>query len=91
MLKKIDQKMLGTLTVLGASVMWAIEPILAKLSYQNTDFINTFAARTIFAFVIIAVYVVVFKTKNIIVKKKYITKLIYISIAATHFADLIYI
>ncbi len=91
MLKKIDKKMLGTLTVLGASVMWSIEPILAKLSYQNTDFINTFAARTIFAFAIIAVYVGVFKTKNIIVKRQYIPKLIYISIAATLFADLIYI
>jgi drug/metabolite transporter (DMT)-like permease len=91
MSKKIDKKIFGTLTVLGASVMWAIEPILAKLSYQNTDFINTFAARTIFASVIIAVYVIVFKIKHLPVKKQYIPKLIYVSLIATLFADLIYI
>ncbi|MGB3478858.1 MAG: DMT family transporter [bacterium] len=91
MSQRIDKKMLGTLTVLGASMMWAIEPILVKLSYQNTDFINTFATRTIFAFVIIAVYVIVFKTKQLPVKKQHIPKLIYVSLIATLFADLIYI
>lgn len=91
MLKKTDRKMLGTLAVLGASMMWAIEPILAKLSYQTTDFINTFATRTIFAFAIIAMYVIIFKTKHLPVKKQHIPKLIYISLIATLFADLIYI
>lgn len=72
-------------------MMWAIEPILAKLSYQTTDFINTFATRTIFAFAIIAMYVIIFKTKHLPVKKQHIPKLIYISLIATLFADLIYI
>ena len=56
--------------------MWAVEPVLAKLSYQNTDFINTFALRTIFALVIIAIYILIFKTKHIIVKRHYLPKLI---------------
>ena len=71
--------------------MWAIEPILAKLSYQDTDFINTFAMRTLFAFIIISIYVLVFKAKYIIVKRQYIPKLIYLSLVATLFADLMYI
>jgi drug/metabolite transporter (DMT)-like permease len=91
MLSKYDNKVLGTIAVLGASIMWAIEPVFAKLSYQTTDFLNTFAMRTIFAFIIITVYVLVFKTNHIIVKRRFIPKLIYISIAATLFADLMYI
>ena len=90
-LKSMDKKTLGVLVVLGASVMWAIEPILAKLSYQTTDFLNTFATRTIFAFIIISVYVFLTNRKNIIVKKEYIPKLLYVSLAATLFADLMYI
>ena len=85
------EKILGTIVVLGASIMWAVEPILAKLSYQNTDFMNTFASRTLFAFIIIAAYCLIFKTKFIIVKKQYLPKLIYLSIAATLFADFVYI
>lgn len=91
MLYKLGDKLLGTIAILVASIMWAIEPIFAKLSYRNADFINTFAARTIFAFIFIALYVLVFKTKHIIVKRKYIPKLIYLSLAATLFADLMYI
>ncbi|MGB3341935.1 MAG: DMT family transporter [bacterium] len=91
MIHKLDNKVLGTISVLGASIMWAIEPILAKLSYQSADFMNTFAMRTVFAFIIITVYVLVFKTKYIIVKRQFLSKLIFLSIAATLFADLMYI
>ena len=91
MSNKFDNKTLGIISVLGASIMWAIEPILAKLSYQSTDFINTFAMRTVFALMIITVYVLIFKTKYIIVKRRFLPKLIYLSIAATLFADLMYI
>jgi drug/metabolite transporter (DMT)-like permease len=91
MINKRHNKALGTVSVLGASIMWAIEPILAKLSYQSADFMNTFAMRTVFAFIIITVYVLVFKTKYIIVKRQFLPKLIFLSIAATLFADLMYI
>ncbi len=86
----IDEKTLGVLVVLGASIMWAIEPILAKLSYQTSDFLNTFATRTLFCFVTILIFLI-FKKENFRVNKKYIPKLIYISFAATLFADLTYI
>jgi drug/metabolite transporter (DMT)-like permease len=71
--------------------MWAIEPIFAKLSYQTTDFLNTFATRTIFCLAIISIYVFFTNKKKFIVKREYLPKLIYISLVATLFADLMYI
>jgi drug/metabolite transporter (DMT)-like permease len=90
-LKKIDRKTLGVCVILSASVMWAIEPICAKLSFRSGNFLDTFATRTIFAFIVIAIYVFLTNKKNIIVKSEYIPKLLYLSLAATLFADLIYI
>jgi drug/metabolite transporter (DMT)-like permease len=86
-----NRKRLGVLSILGASIMWAIEPIFAKLSYQNADFLHTFAGRTIFCLLIIFLYVFFTDKKIFIVNKKYLPKLIYISLVATLFADLIYI
>ncbi len=71
--------------------MWAIEPIFAKLSYQTTNFLNTFATRIIFCLLIIAIYLLLSKKKNFFVQREYIPKLIYVSLAATLFADLMYI
>jgi len=86
----INKKRLGVFSVLGASIMWATEPILAKLSYQMTNFLSTFATRTIFALMIIATYMFFVKRRNLSVRQDYLPKLIYISLAATLFADLIY-
>lgn len=90
-LKIINKKTIGVLVVLGASVMWAIEPILAKLSYQTTDFLNTFATRTIFCLIVISIYVFITNKRNFAVKREYLPKLIYLSLVATLFADLMYI
>lgn len=87
----IDKKSIGVLAVLGASVMWAIEPILAKLSYQTTDFLNTFATRIIFCLIIITGYVLLTNKGNFGFKKTQLFWLIYLSLIATLFADLIYI
>ncbi|HEC87914.1 MAG TPA: DMT family transporter [Thermoplasmata archaeon] len=81
----------GIIAVLGASIMWAVEPLFAKISYRTTDFLSTFATRTIFALLVIAVYLFIIDKKLFVLKKRYIPKLIYISLAATLFADLFYI
>jgi len=86
-----NRKTLGVLSILGASIMWAIEPIFAKLSYQTTDFLNTFATRTIFCLAIISIYVFFTNKKKFSVKREYLPKLIYVSLVATLFADLMYI
>jgi drug/metabolite transporter (DMT)-like permease len=87
----ISKKTIGVTVVLGASIMWAIEPIMAKLSYQTTDFLNTFATRSVFSLLTITVYLLLVKRKTISVEKKHLPKLIYVSLVATLFADLMYI
>jgi len=86
----MSKKNLGVAVVLGASIMWAVEPILAKLSYHTTDFLNTFATRSVFSLLTITAYLLI-KRKTFYVEKKYLSKLIYVSLAATLFADLMYI
>ncbi|MGB7054515.1 MAG: DMT family transporter, partial [bacterium] len=87
----ISKKTIGVIVVLGASIMWAIEPIMAKLSYQTTDFLNTFATRSVFSLLTITAYLLLVKRKTFSVEKKHLPKLIYISLVATLFADLMYI
>jgi drug/metabolite transporter (DMT)-like permease len=86
-----NRKTIGITAVLGASVMWALEPIFAKLSYQVTDYLNTFALRTIFCFIVILIYVLITQRKHMLVKRKDLPSLVYLSLVSTLFADLLYI
>ena len=79
------------IVVLCASIMWAVEPILAKLSYGSTDYLSTFATRSIFCLLTISAYLFLTKCSPLSVERKYLPKLVYVSLAATLFADLIYI
>ncbi len=80
----------GVLVVLLASVMWAIEPIMVKLSYQSTDVLNTYGTRAIFCLMTISGYLLLTRT-GVAVRARYVPKLIYVSLAATLFADLMYV
>ena len=86
----MNQKTIGVLSILAASIMWAIEPILAKLSYGNSNFLQTSAIRAIFVALTALIYVVVTNKGNLKVNKRQITTLTYIAVVATLFADLIY-
>lgn len=86
----MNKKHIGILAVLFASAMWAIEPILAKLSYRNSDFLHTSAIRAIFVTLTALVYVAITNKANLKIKKQQLPKLIYIAIAGTLFADLMY-
>lgn len=88
--KFVNNKYVGVLAILLASIMWAIEPIFAKLSYQNSDFIQTSAIRAIFAALIALVYVVVTNGANLRVNKQQLPTLVYIAIVGTLFADFMY-
>jgi drug/metabolite transporter (DMT)-like permease len=85
-----SKKTTGVIAILGASIMWALEPIFAKLSFQSTDFYNTFGTRVIFCILIITIYVFLTNPKNLSVKNKELKWLIYLSITATLFADFVY-
>jgi len=86
----MDLKKTGVLAILGASLMWAIEPICAKLAYRNSDFLQTSAIRAIVVALIAIVYVIFTGKANLRVTKKQLPKLVYIAIAGTLFADLLY-
>jgi len=86
----VNSKHIGVTITLLASVMWAIEPIFAKLSYQNSDFIQTSAIRAIFAALTALIYVGITNKANLRISKKQIPTLLYIAVVGTLFADFMY-
>ncbi len=83
-------KTIGMLATLGASIAWALEPIFAKLSYRNADFLETSTVRAIFVTLIALTYAFITNKRNLKVNKKQFSILVYIALAGTLFADLIY-
>lgn len=86
----MDSKKTAVLAILGASLMWSIEPIFAKLAYANSDFIQTSGIRAIVVAITALLYVLLTGKKNLKVRKSEIPKFVYIGIAGTVFADLLY-
>jgi len=86
----MDSKKTAVLAILGASLMWSVEPIFAKLAYENSDFIQTSGIRAIVVAITALLYVLLTGKKNLKVRKSEIPKFVYIGIAGTVFADLLY-
>jgi len=86
----VNQKTFGILAILGASFIWALEPILVKMSYYNSDFLHTSAIRSLLVAIIALVYVFVANKGNFNVNKKQLSALFYIAFAATVLAELLY-
>src|SRR3989344_7589308 len=86
----MDAKKIGVLAVLGASIMWALESIFAKLAYGNADFLQTSVIRAIVVALTAAIYVIFTNRSQFQVTKKQIPKLIYLGIVGTVIADLLY-
>jgi uncharacterized membrane protein len=53
----MDAKKTGILAILGASLMWAVEPVFAKLAYANSDHLKTSAIRAIVVALVALLYV----------------------------------
>lgn len=87
----MNPKTIGVLAILGASVMWAIEPIFAKLSYANSNFLETSAIKVFVVAFIALTYVFSTNNGNLRINKKQFSTLLYIAIVATLFAELIYL
>jgi drug/metabolite transporter (DMT)-like permease len=86
----MDAKKTGVLAILGASLMWSVEPVFAKLAYENSDFLQTSGIRAIVVAVTALLYVFLTNKGNLRVTKKQLPKLVYIGIAGTVIADLLY-
>jgi len=84
-------KTIGILATLGASIAWAFEPIFAKLSYRNANFLETSTVRAVLVALIALSYVFVTNKGNLKVNRKQFSILVYIALAGTLFADLMYL
>lgn len=83
-------KYVGVLAVLLAGVMWAIEPILAKLSFQNSDFLHTLAIRAIFVTLTAFVYGALTSKAEFRINKQQFSALVFIAFVANFFGDIAY-
>ena len=70
--------------------MWALEPVFAKLAYVSSDYLQTSAIRAIVVALTAFLYVFFTGRRNLKVTKRQLSKLIYLAIAGTIFADLLY-
>ncbi len=88
----MKNKTIGIIAILLASIMWAIEPIFVKLSYQTSDFVQTNTIRAIFALLVAFVYILIKrKPKDLKLSKKDVAPVVYIALVAALFADFMYI
>ena len=86
----MDKKRIGVLAIVGASVMWAIEPIFAKLAYANSSVVQTSAFRAILVTVVALIYALSTNVKNIKISKKEFSVIFYIAVVGTLVADLLF-
>jgi drug/metabolite transporter (DMT)-like permease len=86
----MDAKKTGVLAILAASLMWAIEPVLAKLAYRNADFLQTSGIRAIVVTLVALSYVLLTRQGSLKVTKRQFSTLVFMAVAGTLFADLIY-
>ncbi|MBN1127029.1 MAG: DMT family transporter [Sedimentisphaerales bacterium] len=80
----------GVLAIVGASGMWAVEPILAKLAYANSDALTTSAVRAVTVVPLALVYLFVTRSRLCVSRRQW-PAIVYIALAATMFADLVYL
>lgn len=102
----MKQKTLGIVFILLASILWAIETVVAKLAYRTSDFGHTVAIRTIVVAIVAFLYLLFVNILNksnfkrlfnintlfnsLKINKKQLPYLVYIAVAGTLFADFIF-
>lgn len=86
----MNKKTAGILCILCAAIIWAIEPLLAKLSYSNSGYLETSAIRTFFVAVIALAYALITNKGNVKVNKKEANALLAKALIGTLFADTMY-
>jgi drug/metabolite transporter (DMT)-like permease len=81
---------MGILSVLGASFLWAFEPVFAKLSYQSSDFVHTLMVRTILVAIVALAYGGITNRSGFRIDKIQMSALVYIAIVANVLGDIAY-
>lgn len=88
----MNQKFVGVLIVLAAAVMWAVEPVIAKLAYQQqSGVLLTSMIRAIGVSIVALMYILLHPPKTMKVNRSDFTVLFYIGLVGTVFADGLYL
>lgn len=86
----MNSKSIGVLSVLGASFLWAFEPVFAKLSYQSSDFVHTLMVRAILVAIVALAYGGITNRSGFRIDKIQLSALVYIAIVANVLGDIAY-
>ncbi|MHC4310360.1 MAG: DMT family transporter [Planctomycetota bacterium] len=87
----MNSKKTGILAIVGASIMWSLEPILAKKAYAaDSDFLQTSAIRAIVVVFTALLYVLLTGARKLRISKNQFSTILYIAIAGTLIGDLLY-
>jgi len=86
----MSSKKTGILAILGASIMWSLEPVFAKLAYASSDYLQTSAIRAIVVVLTALLYVLITGVRKLKVTKNQLSKILYIAVAGTLVGDLLY-
>jgi len=76
--------------VLGASFLWAFEPVFAKLSYQSSDFVHTLMVRAVLVAIVALAYGGITNRSGFRIDKIQLSALVYIAIVANVLGDIAY-
>ena len=77
--------------IFGCSLMWAIEPVLIKLAFTSSDFMQTSGIRSLAVALTAFVYVLISNRGNMKIAPSKLPWIVYIALVGTVFADLCYI
>jgi len=86
----MNVKSIGILSVLLASFLWALEPVLAKLSYQSSDFQHTLAVRAILVTLTALVYGGITNKANFKIDRRQLSALVFVAVVANILGDIAY-
>jgi len=87
----MDNKKIGVISIIFADIMWAIEPVFAKLAYRDADVLQTSTIRAIFVALTALPYIFITNRGNFRINRKQFGVLVYIAIAGTIVADMLYL
>ena len=88
----MEQKIFGVIIVLVAAVMWAIEPVVAKLAFQQQNSVLSISTiRAIGVCLVAILYLFIRRPKTVRVKPAELQVLVYIALVGTVFADGLYL
>ncbi|KKQ71423.1 MAG: hypothetical protein UT33_C0009G0014 [Candidatus Peregrinibacteria bacterium GW2011_GWC2_39_14] len=86
----MNKKHVGVILILLASIIWAIDPVLVKLSYSNATFVQTLGIRAIPMVIIAFIYTLITNKASFKVTKKEFSAMMYLAIFGSIIGDLIY-